>query len=331
MRLSQGPHVALGVAEISTPEQVRTAFLELTKQYHPAKFGRLSPEVQKMSNEVFLGIKTAHEQLMRTSGSSSRPRAVGTHHSGGVPVAHADPTGSSSIRQSGQVPTVRATGQLPPLRSGAFTPPTQPPQPSSAFNPGTQPPGRARVSSQPSQPVARVTPAMGVPVQRSPSTSAPVRNTPPAGITVPRTQTPSRPPLTRPVTPTARPVTPTGRPVTPTSSAPRTPADPGTLRYSGTPTQPQRTAPVFDERTALNEALTLLNRREWTAGRQALHALAARVPQSRQYRALLCYARGQEAFAAGKPDDAAMEYQRALQLDPELLQAKQALAELKRR
>jgi len=33
----------------------------------------------------------------------------------------------------------------------------------------------------------------------------------------------------------------------------------------------------------------------------------------------------------GKPDDAAMEYQRALQLDPELAQAKQALAEIKRR
>ena len=40
LRLSQGPHIALGVAEIPTPEQVRAAFLDLTKQYHPARFGR---------------------------------------------------------------------------------------------------------------------------------------------------------------------------------------------------------------------------------------------------------------------------------------------------
>jgi hypothetical protein len=90
-------------------------------------------------------------------------------------------------------------------------------------------------------------------------------------------------------------------------------------------------AQTFDEDGALQQAKQLLAKRDWTAARMALHALAVRVPQSRPYRALLCYARGREAAAIGKPDDAATEYQRALQLDPELAVAKQALGELKRR
>src|SRR6476469_4325444 len=98
VRLSQGPHVALGVAEISKPEQVRAAFLELTKQYHPARFGRMSTELQKMSNEVFLGIKSAHESLMRTLGSSLKPRAFGTQTTGVIDAP-------SSRRSSSQIPT----------------------------------------------------------------------------------------------------------------------------------------------------------------------------------------------------------------------------------
>ena len=59
---SQGPSVALGMEDSgATPESVRAAFLTLTKQFHPARFGRMSTEIQRLSNEVFLGIKAAHE------------------------------------------------------------------------------------------------------------------------------------------------------------------------------------------------------------------------------------------------------------------------------
>jgi len=323
VRLSQGAHVALGIGEASTPEQVRAAFLGLTKQFHPARFGRMSSELQKMSNEVFLGIKSAHDSLVRTGGRGIRSS------SGGVPTV-TDAAGSAGIRSSQQI---RATGQIPPLRPPMPTasPGTQPP--GRAITPSTQPPGRPITpapGTQPPRPGTPVPPGTqpGVmparaqtPSGRLPSSQQPpVRTTPPHGMAVPRTQTPSRPPLNRPATPPQRAQTP--------------PQDPASQRYP-TPQapqpQPQRTAPAFDERAALNEALTLLNRRDWTNARLALHALAARMPQERQYRALLCYARGREAFAAGRPDDAVMEFQRALQLDPQLTQASQALAELKRR
>ena len=61
MRISQGPESALGLGDAFSPDDVRAAFLALTKQFHPARFGRLSPELRAMSTEVFLGIKSAHE------------------------------------------------------------------------------------------------------------------------------------------------------------------------------------------------------------------------------------------------------------------------------
>src|SRR5207302_370723 len=152
VRLSQGPHVALGIAELSTPQQVRTAFLELTKQFHPARFGRMSSELQRMSNEVFLGIKSAHDSLLRTLGSSLRPRAQGTHQSGGVPTVSQE-LGSTGVRQSQQVPTVRATGQIPPLRPSGTQAPTTQALPR-AQTPRTGPTG---------QPIVRLTPPTGVP------------------------------------------------------------------------------------------------------------------------------------------------------------------------
>ena len=85
------------------------------------------------------------------------------------------------------------------------------------------------------------------------------------------------------------------------------------------------------EDAELQHAMSLLSSNDWTAARLAFHALAAKVPQSRQYRALLCYARGRETQATGRADDAAMEFQRALQLDPDLEAAKIALRDLGRK
>jgi len=74
-RLSRGPRTALGVDETASVDEVRSAFLQLTKQYHPARFGRLSVEIQRLSNEVFLGLRSAHDTLFR--GSAVRtPSAV---------------------------------------------------------------------------------------------------------------------------------------------------------------------------------------------------------------------------------------------------------------
>jgi hypothetical protein len=323
MRISQGPFAALSVHETATAEEVRAAFLDLTKQFHPARYGRMSPDLQKMATEVFLGIKAAHDQMTKALGSTGRRRQVS-----GVP------TNATTTGTERGVGAPRAG--TPPI---ARTPPTRPSTPLITPSAGTPRP------STPLQPAARAPTPSGTP----PRASTPAPSRAPTPVSPPRGQTPAagvpihRPsqPLITPHEPrhtpaqgmpTARPGSPppTGRPSTPPGQ--RTPApeimNPPTIRYSGV--QPAQKA-ASDEDGMLEQAMILLSSKDWAAARLAFHALAAKVPQSRHYRALLCYARGRETQATGRADDAAMEFQRALQLDPDLEIAKEALRELGRK
>jgi uncharacterized protein involved in exopolysaccharide biosynthesis len=82
--------------------------------------------------------------------------------------------------------------------------------------------------------------------------------------------------------------------------------------------------------TARDEAavLDLLQRQQWDLARTALHQLSARDPSSKRIRALEAYARGREAQLDRRLDDARVELQDALELDPDLQAAKTALTEL---
>jgi hypothetical protein len=210
-------------------------------------------------------------------------------------------------------------------------------QPRTATEPNRTPTGQIpRVQTEPVRTPTGQVPRVQTEPNRVPTTQQPRTGTEPIrGGTQPfRAQTPPLgTPVTRPTTPVgARPGTPpVARPTTPSGARPTTPPPPqqynaDTVRHAGVPKEPP-----FDERAAHREALILLNDQSWTQARQVLHNLAARVPQSKSYRALLGYARGREAQAVGRVDDAALEYQRALQLDPDLAMAKAALAEVQRR
>lgn len=329
MRISQGPYSALSVAESASAEQVRTAFLQLTKQFHPARFGRMSGDVHRLANEVFLGIKEAHDQLTKSLGSSGRIAAIRPSSSG----VFVPPSPGGTQRGTGV--EVRATSPQPPAQFArgtdraaqrASTPRLSSPAGTSrAPSPIVTPSGRAGSRPTSSPPGRAGTPPLAGARPLSPSPSTPVQRTTPAGG-VPVTATTTR--LPRIGTPRQqRPTTPPQGPSTPT----RNPFDPPTIRYSGVQPTPSQSGGAFDEQRELAAAMQLLASRNWPAARHALHALAAKMPQSRHYRALLCYARGRETQAAGRSDDAALEFQRALQLDSELEIAKQALRELGRK
>src|SRR5262245_41233368 len=120
-RIARGPHATLGVESSASPDQVRGAFLELTKQFHPARFGRLSVDVQRLSNEVFLGIKLAHDTLLRSLGAPTRPGSMARTTSGGMPVVTAEGSAKFPAHEAraktGQMPPIRdRTGPLPPVR-----------------------------------------------------------------------------------------------------------------------------------------------------------------------------------------------------------------------
>ena len=246
-RLTRGPIAALGITASATPEDARAAFLQLTKRYHPVRFGRMATDIQKLANEVFLSLRAAHDTLART------------------------------LR--------RPTGPIATLATTAA--PSSPPAPGNGRTAQALParPARAPVGHES---VAAVAP--------SPASSG----------TVPR-MVAGR--LAAPLLPPA----PMAMPPTPARA-------PGNARPAG------GAAPV----TARDETvvLDLLQRQQWDQARSVLHQLSARDPGSKRLRALECYARGREAQLDRRIDDARVELQDALELDPDLQAAKTALTEL---
>jgi hypothetical protein len=240
-RLARGPIAALGLTVSSTPEDARAAFLQLTKHFHPVRFGRMATDIQKLANEVFLALRAAHDSVARALRRPTSP----------TPPPGVAPPGTSAsgpVNGRGQAlparpvrPASNDTGERP------IVPPSVPPTPASG----------------PRLAVAR-----------------------PAATPAPAAA--SRPPAA----------------VRPIGSAP----------------------PV----TARDEAavLDLLQRQQWDLARTALHQLSARDPSSKRIRALEAYARGREAQLDRRLDDARVELQDALELDPDLQAAKTALTEL---
>src|SRR5688500_6798269 len=107
-RLARSPYDALNIpAGDAAPEQVRAAFLELTKTYHPAKFARMSPELYKLANEVFLGLRAAYDQL-------SRPRATQVRQSGPLPFIPAKTPGQGTAAIPVARPGTQPRANVPP-------------------------------------------------------------------------------------------------------------------------------------------------------------------------------------------------------------------------
>jgi curved DNA-binding protein CbpA len=244
-RLARDPAAALGVTSTATPEELRAAFLQLTKQFHPVRFGRMTSDIQKLSNEVFLALRAAHDALAK-----------------------------SLRRQSGPVPIARSASA-----SGAAPSLPVPPVPVASGS-GVRPPQSGSRTTRPAPNEAAGPPPPAIPITPS-SAKAGARGTGPANV-------------------------------------PRAPAPAAARPGSGPTAAPRDEAAVLD----------LLSRQQWDQARSALHQLQAREPTSKKIRALMCYARGREAQLAGQVDDARVELQDALDLDPDLQLAKTALTEL---
>jgi len=141
-------------------------------------------------------------------------------------------------------------------------------------------------------------------------------------------------PATLPVaTATARPTP--ARPAAPAQttdkSFPRIETQPGvTARPANVDRLEHRLDPSTTRppQASVTVALDLLANQQWDAARVALNALSAMAPDSQHVRALVCYAAGRQAQVERRLDEARVDLQRALQLDPQLAPAKAALAEL---
>lgn len=282
-RLARDPSGALGLGPNATIEQLRTAFLELTKQFHPVRFGRMAVDIQKQSNEVFLALRAAHDSLNKTLRRRSGPiptvGVTSASSSGQVSHPQAQPRSGAPATASSTNATNARPGSQPPIKPATARTTT-----------GSDSSERAAIQSSPSSGVKAMPGKQSAPAAASrpgPSTPVPLRTS--VGTAQPRSAEPSG----------------------------------GTARAAAAKHTGAGGAPI-------NEAgvIDLLQRQQWDQARSALHQLAARDPSSKKIRALTCYARGREAQLSGRIDDARVELQDALDLDPDLMLAKTALTEL---
>jgi hypothetical protein len=322
VRLANGPYAALGLPSHATAADIRAAFLQLTKQFHPARFGRMSPEIQKMSNEVFLALRAAHDSIAKPA---TKPGIAGGRASSTTVNPASKPATPTRPFGVAITPTTRpgvpSTGRIPATPRpesgpGSFDPPTQPPQrqsqPLPVAKPGATPaPVVSRQHSPSSQPATRPisgnrvpTPAIGVPVRPAPQPASSGKTPPPQ-----LTRSSSPPGAIRfPATP--------GRPANPTPGTQPAP-QPGRSSSAGQTLEPQL-APILE----------LMGMGMWDAAQAAIDTLASKNPQNRRYAALAAYSRGRRAQLEGNTRIAQIELQEALTLDPDLDIAKTAVAEL---
>ena len=302
-RIVRGPHVALDIDPDAPPAEVRAAFHTLAKQYHPARFGRMSHDTQRLANEVFLGLRMAHDSLMKSAGRQTT--AIGVKAPGrSRESTQPPPTGQQRQSASGSQPLQPLRPQQPPERRTGPIPiiPAAAPERRSGPIPIMRP------AIAPTTNIGRPAP----PPAPAPATGTGPRPIPQRGGAPPVRPTPSGP---LPIPPGARPSTQQN----PVVAQPRSPAQDG-IRIAGT--RPPSSNP------RIMSAIELLNRQQWEAARSALAALATESPESNQVRGLLAYATGRQAQFERRLDEARVELQRALQFDPDLTLAKTALAEL---
>lgn len=327
-RLARGPHAALGVPPGSTHEDIRRAFLALTKEFHPARFGRMAAEIQRFANEVFLGIKAAHDTLKQATPATAVPIPM--------PTTEKRTTSPGMVALSAGRPSPSGT-QPAPSRAPSPTPSRIAGPPAGPNATGSGPLAGAPHRVQSTKPLPLVSPP-GAANQSGNTKPLPAPTLTPAAPVVAR-QAAKTPPLGIPTSGARQPAprrasdfddteTRQGMPQTfqpPASIRPGAPAGHVPAPAPSGRLDPSTTKPPAP---SVAVALDLIATRQWDAARIALGALAAMSPDSRHVRALVAFAAGRQAQVEGRIDDARIELQRALQQDPDLAPAKAALAEL---
>lgn len=59
------PWQVLGVRRDASPEEIKKAYYELVKQYHPDRVNSLGPELQALAREKTTQLNRAYEQLLK--------------------------------------------------------------------------------------------------------------------------------------------------------------------------------------------------------------------------------------------------------------------------
>jgi DnaJ domain len=344
------PFLVLGVGYEATDAEIRAAFGELTKRYHPDRFARYeSGELREVAAEIFILIRDAYRRL---ADAASRVQLL---HSLGKPAPA--PRALPGPRAAPPVPSSRATQRVPlALAQTAAIATVPPPIGSTApagSSPGAPAPGvpatpgpGAPASARPAAPGGSgAPPAPGAPAAILPSSVVvvpPARppTTPPATQPTgrrPGQERPSSPPGNAPASgdpsrPSSQgpsshhgPSSPSGRRATTEGAAPLPPpplppaprAGTGPAAPAGEPPDPSALEDLIDH-GRLDEALA------------GFRLMAKKHPHDRNVRAGIELCEGLRALAARDRLEAAQRFEAALEIDPSNERAARELAEMRR-
>lgn len=64
------PHEVLGIAADASPEQIRRAYQEKVRAYHPDRVAGAADEIQALATERTKQLNAAYEAMMRAAGSA---------------------------------------------------------------------------------------------------------------------------------------------------------------------------------------------------------------------------------------------------------------------
>lgn len=295
------PFLVLGVGYETTDADVRHAFGELTKRYHPDRFARYqSPKLRQIAAEIFILIRDAYRRLADDAG---RQQVVATL--GRIPTrAQTQPRGSAAAPPVRPTPPPQGRVNVPPARTIPDAPkipeiPKPPPKavpqniptrPSQAIisqgqhdaptNPSTKPAELAHTE------LARAE-ALAIPVETRPEKSAPK-------VAAPASSRVKTPQLGVPTDKKRATTSPIGEPVDSTSLE------------------------ILVEEGKLDEALA------------GYRSLLKKHPQERTCRAGIELCEGLKALVARDRLEAAQRFEAALEIDPSNERAARELAEMRR-
>jgi hypothetical protein len=299
------PFLVLGVGYETTDNDVRAAFGELTKRYHPDRFARYqSTKLRQIAAEIFILIRDAYRRLADQQSRQQVRSTIGGRTPPPMPLARPTPPAGVRTVTAPRIPT----GQIPPIAKIPLPPLKPVPDRAEAKIEIQAPAAPPEVPTKPGPYDAPTNPS---------GQSAQIASTqlarPGEPLSIPQAHV-----IDRKSGPVRMPAVTTPMP----SSGPMPIMDSGSVRRSST-------SPVIESSdTSALEAL--IDEGKLEEAMTGYRVLAKKSPQDRGARAGIELVEGLRALANRDRLEAAQRFESALEIDPSNERAARELADMRR-
>ena len=296
------PFLVLGVGYETTDADVRAAFGELTKRYHPDRFARYqSTKLRQIAAEIFILIRDAYRRLADQQSRQTVRATIGGRTPPPMPIARPTPPSGMRTPSAPRIPTDKiAKIPLPPVK-----PPPDRAEAKIEVQPPPELPGKAGPYDAPTNPS-----------NQSASIAATQLARPGEPLAIPQAHVIDRK---------------SGPVRMPAVTTPMPPSQPMPIITDGKsgPIRRPSTGPVVESSdTSALEAL--IDEGKLEEAMTGYRVLAKKSPQDRGARAGIELVEGLRALAQRDRLEAAQRFESALEIDPSNERAARELADMRR-